>query len=146
MASRFSFSSGGSSAIWTSRSRSATRFSRFGNFFLGHLREFGSLDGGELAIVVQLLARGFEFAPFAQQFLDAGMLAHGFAGAFPVVEKVRIGDLAFQLLEAFPFALDEGLKIHKQITATPKAVRKSPFVRRESAKLSCAARVALVLP
>jgi hypothetical protein len=42
------------------------------------------------------------------------MLAHGVAGALPIVEKVRIGDLAFQLLEAFSFVRDEGLKVHKQ--------------------------------
>ena len=84
------------------------------DFFLRHLREIGVRGGGEFAIVFQLPARGYELLPFREQLLDRGMLAHGIARLLPVVEKVRIGDLAFQLLEAFPFARDEGLEVHKQ--------------------------------
>ena len=56
------------------------------------------------------------------------MLAHRVAGAFAIVEKARIGDLAFQLLEAVPFARDEGLEVHKQKRRLRDGAQ-SPFFR-----------------
>jgi hypothetical protein len=34
------------------------------------------------------------------------MFPHDIAGAFPALEKGWVGDLAFELLETFAFALD----------------------------------------
>ena len=56
-----------------------------------------SLGSREFAIVVQLLARGLQFGPAREQLLHAGMFPHDFAGAFAVIEKGRIGDLALEL-------------------------------------------------
>ena len=107
------------------------------NFLLSHLREIGVGGGGELAVVFQLPPRGLEFLPFREQILDRRMLAHGVAGALAVVEKMRIGDLAFQLLEAFAFALDEGLEVHISKTGDCAASgRRSPLqLGAKSAKL-----------
>ena len=108
IASRFSFSSGGSKRNLDLALEIGDALFESGNFFLRHLREIGIVGSGEFAIVVQLLARGLAVRPIsrAAAFI-AGMFAHDFAGAFAVLEKARIGDLAFELLEAFAFALDE---------------------------------------
>ena len=62
------------------------------------------------------------------------MLAHRLAGPLPVVKKVRIGNLAFQLLEALPFTRDEGLEVHKQKRRL-HAEAQSPFVRQNQLSL-----------
>ena len=78
-----------------------------GNFIVSHRGHLDVARSGELSIVIQLLARGLELAPLCEQLLDAGVLAHELARSLAVGKKRRIGDLAFELFEAFAFAFDE---------------------------------------
>jgi len=96
---------------------------------LSHLGKLAVVGRRQLAIIFELSPGCFELLPFCEQVLDRGVLAHGFARALSIVEKARIGNIAFQLLETLPFTRDEGLKIHKQ----KRRLRnhpESPFVRR----------------
>jgi hypothetical protein len=56
-----------------------------------------------------LLARDFERTPFLQQILQIRVFAHGLLSALAIIEQPRIGNLAFELFEAFAFELDKGI-------------------------------------
>ena len=87
-------------------------FFQIGNLVVRHRGDLDVARRGQLAIVIQLLARVFQFVPFRQHSFDARVLAHDFAGALAIVEKLRVGDLAFELLEPLAFALNERIKVH----------------------------------
>ena len=97
IASRFSFSSGGSKRDLEIALQIGDAFLQVGNLILGHRGDLDVVRRGQFPIVVQLLARRFELVPEREQLLHAGMFPHDVAGAFPVLEKRRIGDLAFEL-------------------------------------------------
>jgi hypothetical protein len=79
---------------------------QIGDFVVGHRCDLDVARSGKLAIIVQVALRRFEFIPTREQFLDARMLAHDIAGAFPVIEKMWVRDFAFELFEPFAFAFD----------------------------------------
>ena len=87
-------------------------FFQIRNFVVSHRRDLDITRRRELAIVVQLLARRFEFVPLRQQFLDVRVLAHDFARALAIGKKRRISDLAFELFEAFAFQFNERIEVH----------------------------------
>ena len=76
------------------------------NLIVSHGRHLDIGRQRKFAIVVQLLARRFEFVPFREQLFDARVLAHDLACALAVGKKRRIGNIAFELIEAFAFELN----------------------------------------
>ena len=82
------------------------------NFLLRHQGQVGVGRGGEFAVVLELPPGGLEFAPAGEKLLDPGVLAHDLAGAFPVLEKSGIGDLAFEFVEATAFTVNKRGKVH----------------------------------
>src|SRR6202011_3876699 len=89
-------------------------------------------------IVIQLLARGFQFVPFCEDRFNARVLAHDFAGPLAIIEKPWVGNFALEFLEPFTFALNERLKVH--CGSGPESVRgrnRSPKRTLCSANLFC---------
>src|SRR5205085_11840713 len=92
----------------------------------------------KLTIVIELFARVFQFVPCRKRSFCVRMLAHDLLGAFAIIKQVRIGDLAFELLEPFAFTLNERLKIHGRNSENVRSRNRSPPWRtRCSAKLFC---------
>ena len=82
------------------------------DFIIGHGCDLHVPRTGQLAIVVELFARSFQFIPLRQHTFGTGMLAHDFLSTLAIIEQLRIGDLALEFLEPFAFALNERLKVH----------------------------------
>src|SRR3977135_1736995 len=106
IASRSSFSSGGNNTILLVRASTENAVFQIPDLIVGHGRNLYIARGGELAIVVQLLARGFELVPAFEQLFNAGMLAHKLTRALAIFEQFGIGNLALELLEALALALN----------------------------------------
>ena len=90
----------------------ADSFFQIWDFIISHRSDLDVTRHRQLAIVIQLLAHRFEFAPLCQQLLDVRVLAHDLARALAIGKKRRISDLALELFEALAFQFNKGIKVH----------------------------------
>src|SRR5437764_7307740 len=95
----------------------ADSFFQIWDFVISHRSDLDVTRHRQLAIVIQLLAHRFEFAPLCQQLLDVRVLAHDLASALALGKKRRISDLALELFEALAFQFNKGIKVHKYLVA-----------------------------
>ena len=84
-----------------------------GDFLFRERRHFLVLACSQFPVFDNLAGGFFKAAPNFEQLSGGSMLAENLPRALGIVEEVGRGDLALQLLETSPLALDQRFKIHR---------------------------------